>query len=110
MRGKEEQEASAGREEEPPEASGFAESAEQGRATTQVGAKSVGPITRVTNQASLSEVRGSGETCVDYLRSPSFGYPFGRRLWSTDKVRFRRLERVPDRLFEGEEPVLHLMG
>src|SRR5439155_20495279 len=28
---------------------------------------------------------------------------------STDKVRFRRIERVPDRLFEGEEPILHLI-
>jgi hypothetical protein len=29
---------------------------------------------------------------------------------STDEVQFRRIEKVNDRLFEGEEPIVHLMG
>jgi hypothetical protein len=33
----------------------------------------------------------------------------GERCTDTDRVRFRRIEEVPDRLFEGEEPVLHLI-
>jgi hypothetical protein len=52
----------------------------------------------------------SGVEVTD-LRLPLFGRrkrsPAPR---STDKVRFRRIERVEDRLFEGEESVLHLMG
>ena len=51
----------------------------------------------------------SGVEVTD-LRLPLFGRrkrsPAPR---STDKVRFRRIEKVPDRLVDEEEPVLHLI-